>query len=153
MGGVEVIIIISAVAAILLLAELLLPTGGVLAIIGAAGLVVAGVVAFGEDTELSDYAGAGLITFGVLSLATFLIITPKVYRSQVDVAPQTGREDLAGQFAEVREPLNPQGQVWVGGALWKARVADDARPQGIGNRVRIDSVDGLTLVVSDAENS
>ena len=146
----EVIILISVVAAVLLLAELLLPTGGVLAIVGAVGLVIAGVVAFGEDTELSDYAGAGLITFGVLSLATFFIITPKVLRSQVDAPVQTGREDLEGKVAEVREPLDPQGQVWYDGALWKARVADGARPQGIGNRVRIDSVDGLTLIVSAA---
>ena len=45
-SGVDVIIVISVIAAGLLLVELLLPTGGVLAIVGAIGLVAAGVLAF-----------------------------------------------------------------------------------------------------------
>ncbi|MDP9187615.1 MAG: hypothetical protein M3O25_00010 [Actinomycetota bacterium] len=149
----EIVIAIAAIAAVLLLVELLLPTGGVLAIIGALGLVAAGVVAFGEDGDFADYAGAGLITFGVLSLATFFIITPKILRAHRDEPVRTGWEELAGKVAEVREPLNPQGQVWIDGALWKARVADGASEAGIGNRVRIDSIDGLTLVVSPADDN
>ncbi len=153
MQGVDLIIAISAIAALLLIVELLLPTGGVLALLGAVGLVGAGVIAFGEDTEFSDYAGAGLITFGVLSIITFFLITPKILRSQTDPAVRTGWEELPGKVAEVREPLNPEGHVWIGGALWRARIADGVAPEGIGNKVRIDSVDGLTLVVSPAEDN
>ena len=150
-SGVDVIIVISVIAAGLLLAELLLPTGGVLAIVGAIGLVAAGVLAFQEDTDFSDYAGAGLITFGVLSILTFFIITPKVLKSQTDNEVVTGWERLMGKSAEVREPLNPVGAVWIEGALWKARVGDGEPEVGIGNSVRIESVDGLTLVVSSQE--
>ena len=56
-----------------------------------------------------------------------------------------------GKSAEVREPLNPVGAVWIEGALWKARVADGEPEVAIGNSVRIESVDGLTLVVSSAQ--
>ncbi len=108
-------------------------------------------LAFQEDTDFSDYAGAGLITFGVLSIATFFIITPKVLKSQTDNQVVTGWERLMGKSAEVREPLNPVGAVWIEGALWKARVADGEPEVGIGNRVRIESVDGLTLVVTSAQ--
>lgn len=144
----DVIIVIAAVAAALFLVELLLPTGGVLAIIGALGLIAAGILAFGEDGDYADYAGGGLIALGILSIATFFVITPKILSAHRDEPVRTGWEELIGRDAEVREQLNPVGSVWVEGALWRARVADEAGPQAVGNRVRVDSVEGLTLVVS-----
>jgi membrane-bound serine protease (ClpP class) len=143
----EIVIIISAIAVGLLLAELLLPTGGLLAVIGAAGLVAAGVVALGEDTSASDYLGPGLITAGVLSVITFFVVTPKILRAQRDEPVRTGWEELVGSEAEVREPLDPVGHVWIQGALWRARVDDGTPRVEPGNRVHIESVDGLTLVV------
>jgi membrane-bound serine protease (ClpP class) len=143
----ELVIIISAIAAALLLVELLAPTGGVLAVIGAAGFTAAGILALGEDSEVADYVGPGLITLGVLSLITVFVITPKILRAHRDEPVRTGWEELIGKEAEVREPLDPSGQVWIEGALWRARVADGAPAIGPGNRVLIESVDGLTLVV------
>jgi membrane-bound serine protease (ClpP class) len=143
----ELVIIISAIAAALLLVELLAPTGGVLAVIGAAGFTAAGILALGEDSEVADYVGPGLITLGVLSLITVFVITPKILRAHRDEPVRTGWEELIGKEAEVREPLDPSGQVFVEGALWRARVADGAPAIGPGNRVLIESVDGLTLVV------
>lgn len=146
----EVVAIIAAVAALLLVVELLLPTGGVLALIGAAGLIAAGVVSLNEDNAAADYIGPGLITLGVLSVATFFVITPKIIRAHRDEPVRTGWEELIGRDAEVREPLDPLGQIWIEGALWKARAADGTAPIPIGNRVHVESVDGLTLVVSPA---
>jgi membrane-bound serine protease (ClpP class) len=141
------VIVIAVVAAGLLLAELLLPTGGLLAVIGAAGFVAAGILALNEDSEVADYVGPGLITLGALSLLTVFIITPKVLRAHRDEPIRTGWEELIGREAEVREPLDPSGQVWIEGALWKAKVEDGEPAIGLGNRVLIESVDGLTLVV------
>jgi membrane-bound serine protease (ClpP class) len=147
---VEVVYVIAGIAIAVMLAELLLPTGGVLAVIGAGGLVAAGIIALGDDSEVADYVGPGLITLGVLSLATSLIVGRKVLAAHRDEPIRTGWEELVGKDAEVREPLNPIGQIWIEGALWKARVADGEPEVGIGNRVRIESVDGLTLVVRSA---
>ena len=145
----ETVAIIAGIAVGLLLVELLLPTGGVLALIGALGLVAAGVVALGDDgSNAADYIGPGLITLGVLSAATFFVITPKIIRAHRDEPVRTGWEELIGSDAEVREPLDPVGQIWIEGALWKARSSDDGSPVGIGTRVRVESVDGLTLIVS-----
>lgn len=149
----EVVIVIALIAAALLLIELMLPTGGVLALIGAAGLIAAGVVALGEDGEAADYVGPGLITLGVLSLATVLIVTPKILRAHRDESVRTGWEELIGREAEVREPLDPVGQVWIEGALWKARVDDGAAAIRPGNRVLVEKVDGLTLVVRPVEQA
>ncbi len=145
----ELVIIISAIAVGLLLAELMLPTGGVLALIGAAGLVAAGIVALNEDE--SDAIGAGLITAGVISLAASVFIGRKViaaHRGEV----QSGPEEMVGREAEVRVPLDPVGQVYADGSLWRAKPeGGDVAAIGAGNRVRVKSVDGLTLVVEPLE--
>ena len=140
-------IVLALIGAGLLLAELLLPTGGVLAALGALGLVVAGVVALEGDSDLADYVGPGLITLGILSFATFFFVGRKVLAAHRDEPVRTGSEELVGASAEVRSSLDPEGQVWIEGALWRARVADGTGPCRPGDRVTVEAVEGLTLVV------
>lgn len=146
----EVVYVIAGLAIAVMVTELLLPTGGVLAAVGAIGLVAAGVVAIGDDADSSTYIGSGLITLGVLSLLTAWVVGRKVLSAHVDEPVRTGWEELVGMDAEVRDPLDPVGQIYVDGALWKARVPDGEPAISIGTRVRVESVDGLTLVVRPA---
>jgi membrane-bound serine protease (ClpP class) len=131
----------------LLLAELLLPTGGVLAVLGALGLVAGGVLALESDSDLADYVGPGLITLGLLSLVTFYVVSRKVIAAHRDEPVRTGTEELVGALAEARTSLAPEGQVWIEGALWAARLAGEEGRVGVGDRVRVEAVEGLTLVV------
>lgn len=147
MVGVDVVVILAVIAVGLFVAEMLLPTGGVLAVIGAAGLVASGIIAMEEDAGGSQVIGPALIAAGVLSLVTATIFGRKVLAAHRDEPVRTGWEELIGEVVEVRQPLDPQGQVWAGGALWQARVADGSARVDTGNRVRVQSVDGLTLVV------
>jgi membrane-bound serine protease (ClpP class) len=67
---------------------------------------------------------------------------------------RTGWEELLGAVGEVRETLDPVGLVFVEGALWRAELDEsdvDRRPVERGSRVRVDSVDGLTLRVRPVE--
>ena len=57
----------------------------------------------------------------------------------------TGTEAMIGKQAEVVSECRPNGTVRIGSELWEARCADGAAP---GDEVRVDGVDGLTLVVS-----
>jgi membrane-bound serine protease (ClpP class) len=63
----------------------------------------------------------------------------------------TGWEEMIGAEGEVRDRLDPNGQVFVRGALWKASLADGAGAEDgaleRGVRVRVESVEGLTLRV------
>jgi membrane-bound serine protease (ClpP class) len=59
--------------------------------------------------------------------------------------PQTGAEAMIGQTAEVVTPCRPNGQVRVRGELWKARCVEGA---DVGETVRIERIEGLTLLVS-----
>lgn len=58
--------------------------------------------------------------------------------------PQTGAEAMIGQVAEVVVSCHPNGQVRVHGELWAARCEEGA---GTGENVRIEKLEGLTLVV------
>jgi len=145
----DAFVLIAVIAVVLMLAELLLPTGGLLAGLGAIGLIVAGVVAVtaDADTAATEYIGPALITLGVLSGITFYFVTRKVLAAHRDEPVRTGAEELVGSRAEVRTPLDPEGQVWADGALWRARLAEGGGHVRPGDRVVIEALDGLTLVV------
>jgi membrane-bound serine protease (ClpP class) len=133
----------------LLLAELLLSTGGILAALGAAGLIAGGVLALTTDADssASDWAGPALITLGVLSAVSFYFITRKVLEAHREMPVRAGHEELIGAPAEVRTSLDPEGQVWIEGALWRARLSGDGAPPRPGDRVTVEAIEGLTLVV------
>ena len=143
----EAFVIIALVGFGLLAAELLLPTGGVLAALGVAGLVVGGIVALGSDSGSADWIGGGLITFAILSGITFVYITRKVVRTTKDLPKLAGTEEMVGGEAEARSAIDPTGKVFMRGTLWSARLASGVGPVGFGDRVTVEAVDGLTLVV------
>ena len=145
----DVFVVIALAAIALLVAELLLPTGGVLSGLGALALIAAGVVALtvDSDSSASEWAGPGLITLGVLSFVTAIVFGRKVLEAHRDQPIRTGSEELVGARAEARTTLDPDGQVWIEGSLWRARLAGDGGPLRPGDRVRVEAVEGLTLVV------
>ena len=59
--------------------------------------------------------------------------------------PRTGAEAIIRQTAEVVAPYHPTGQVRVQGELWAARCSDGA---DVGQTVRIERLEGLTLIVT-----
>lgn len=58
--------------------------------------------------------------------------------------PKTGAEAMIGQDAKVVTACRPLGEVRVSGELWQARCDEGA---DIGETVRIERIEGLTLVV------
>src|SRR6185369_8360601 len=100
------------------------------------------------DTAATEYIGPALITLGVLSAVTFYFVTRKVLEAHRETDVRTGSEEMVGSRAEARSTLDPEGQVWADGALWRARLAGGGGPVRPGDRVVIEAVDGLTLMVS-----
>jgi membrane-bound serine protease (ClpP class) len=133
----------------LIIAEGQLPSGGFLGAAGVVALVFAGLLLFNDD-EGADVSVPVIITSAIVlgGFAAFLVDrTVKARREPV----RTGREELIGISVEVRTRLDPEGQVWAEGALWRARLADEgAAPAAPGSHVRVIAVEGLTLVVERA---
>jgi membrane-bound serine protease (ClpP class) len=129
----------------LIIAEAHLPTG----LLGAAGvgaLIASGLVLYNTDSDAFGVSVPVVIVTGLL-LGGFIVFavqrTVLAHRRPV----MTGWEEMVGKIAEVRDPLDPVGQVFVEGALWRARPADESSSVERGYRVRVESVDGLTLIV------
>lgn len=143
----ETFVVIALIGLGLLAAELLLPTGGILALFGIAGLVVGGILALGSDDSAADWIGGALITFAVLSGISFLYISRKVLRTTRHLPKLAGTEEMVGGEAEARSAIDPTGKVFMRGTLWSARLADGVGPVEFGDKVQVEAVDGLTLVV------
>ena len=138
----ELAIALLVVALLLFIAEAHAPTT-ILGLLGVGALVGAG---FAWRDAGHDLPVAAIIIAGVILAAFIIFASRKAITAHRDEPVRTGSEEMIGAVAEVREPLDPEGQVFVFGALWRARVSGGG-PIGLGNRVRIKAVDGLTLEV------
>jgi membrane-bound serine protease (ClpP class) len=61
----------------------------------------------------------------------------------------TGQEGMIGRVAEVRRRLDPEGMVFVEGALWQA-VSEDGEVE-VGDLVHISAMHNLKLIVRRIE--
>src|SRR5262245_21129341 len=129
-------------AVILFIAEAHAPAT-IFGLLGVACVVAAGFV-YRDDGH--DLPVAAIVTTGVILAAFVVFASRKAIAAHRDEPVRTGWEEMIGSVGDVREPLDPVGQVFVDGALWRAEAIGGA-PIGVGNRVRIKSVDGLTLEV------
>jgi membrane-bound serine protease (ClpP class) len=133
------------VALLLFIAEAHAPTT-IAGLLGVGALVGAGFAWRGAGHDLPVVA---IIAAGVILAGFIVFASRKAIAAHRDQPIRTGSEELIGAVGEVREPLDPEGQVFLSGALWRARVIDGG-PVGPGNRVRVKAVEGLTLDVEPA---
>jgi membrane-bound serine protease (ClpP class) len=129
-------------ALLLFIAEAHAPTT-ILGLLGVGALVGAG---FAWRDAGHDLPVAAIVVAGAILAGFVVFASRKALAAHRDEPVRTGSEELVGAVGQVREPLDPEGQVFLHGALWRARSTDGERLE-LGNRVRVRSVDGLTLEV------
>jgi membrane-bound serine protease (ClpP class) len=136
----------------LIVAEPHLPTGGILGVVGVVALATSGLLLFDTGSDEFEVSAPAVIAVGVALGGALAFAVRKVVQAH-RAQPLTGWEELIGAGGDVRVPLDPIGQVFVQGALWRAVAADGVdgadseRLRQRGVRVRVDSVEGLTLHV------
>jgi membrane-bound serine protease (ClpP class) len=144
-----VVLLILGVA--LLIAETQLPTAGIMGVLGVVSLAISGLLLFdtNEDFEVSAPLVIGIaVVFG----AAIIWVGRKVMEARRGKV-HTGYEELIGAEGDVRVPVDPIGQIFVQGALWRAERADDGEAIPSGDRVRVEAVEGLTLKVRPVDSS
>ena len=94
-----------------------------------------------------------LLVVGTLSTAAFFILLmTSVLRAQGNQA-LLGAKAVEGKVGIVRNALGPEGHIFVGGALWRARAPEHTGKVRIGTKVRVLGLnDSLTLDVEVIED-
>ena len=138
----------------MIIAEAHLPTHGILGASGVASLIAAGLLLYDTNSSALGISAPVVIAVGLIlgGLLAFAVERAVQARTQ---PKRTGWEEMVGAVGEVRQPLAPVGQIFVQGALWRARLGGpnggDRRLER-GSKVRVESVEGLTLHVRPLES-
>ena len=135
-------------AAIILFGVVEAVTAGLVCIWFVAGALVALVAAF-VDAPLSIQ----IVLFLVVSAAALALTRPVLKKITNATATPTNADRVLGEVAKVTETIdneNSAGAVYVDGKTWSARSADGTVIPA-GERVRIESMEGVKLYVKQVE--
>jgi membrane-bound serine protease (ClpP class) len=141
-------VLLFVVAIVLFVLELKIGGHAIFAIGGIGALIASGLLLFNTGNGVfSIDVPVVIVAAALLGGLTMFAVSKAVAARHGPVS--TGWEEMLGKQGVVRVPLEPVGQVFVQGALWRARLEDqDVAAPHVGDRVRVDSVDGLTLGVT-----
>jgi len=141
------------IGAMLVVAEAHAPSG-VLAVAAGVALIAGGtiiVASLGGGAELAVPVGVGL---GAAAGGWAIVATHKAVGSRTGHV-RAGSESLCGRVGVVRRWSDCAGQVFVDGALWRARhESADGEDEALheGDPVVVEGLNGLTLSVRRAED-
>ena len=148
---VELGVALLVVGAALLVAEAHVP-GGVLGVAGG------GALALGAALAIGAAGGAVALILAAILAATavtglWLAVATRKGLATRRLRAASGREALSGRTGVVRSWNDGDGQVFVDGALWRARPSwpDGEQELAAGDAVIVERVTGLTLAVRRAE--
>jgi membrane-bound serine protease (ClpP class) len=129
-----------------LAADTQVPSGGLLGGAGIAALVGGILLLYDTDSEAFEVSVPAAIAAGVL-LGGFTLFAASKGLAARRPRARGGADELVGEAGVVRAALDPVGQVFVHGALWRARSSGPETSLGEGRRVQVKAVEGLTLTV------
>jgi membrane-bound serine protease (ClpP class) len=135
----------------LIAAETQIPSGGLLAGGGVIALIAGVLVLYDTDSEAYAVSVPAAVAAGVL-LGGFTVLAAWKGLAARDAPAWGGPDALVGEPGVVRAELDPVGQVFVDGALWRARANSRETTVPAGRRVQVEAVEGLTLTVRPMPN-
>jgi len=125
--------------------------GGPAVLIAAAGL---GLLVAGAGSGVALALAVGL-TAALVGAGYLWVVVRKALAAR-RARVRSGAEGLVGRVGEVRATPAPLGQVYLDGALWRARTWGlEERDEAVlerGDPIVVERVDGLTLTVRRAED-
>lgn len=128
----------------LLIAEIFVTSGGILAIGGVVALVLGGLLlTWGNPPEFQVNRWL-IYSIAAAAGAFFLFVVTSIIRIRRQPAV-TGVNTLIGRRGVARSPLDPSGMVFVDGEHWSATLEDGSAEEG--EEVVVTAVEGLKLMV------
>jgi membrane-bound serine protease (ClpP class) len=133
----------------MLIVDIWAPSHGALTVGGAIAFAVGSLMLYGNRSSPAlRVSWQVVVIMTVLTAAFFLFVVGLGARAHwTRIA--TGAEGLMGARGAARSALSPAGQVFVDGALWRARAMGDETIEA-GADIEVVGIDGLTLRVRRA---
>jgi membrane-bound serine protease (ClpP class) len=137
---------------ILFVAEIKVTSYGMLSVGGVIALLLGSVMLIRSESglEFLELSWAVIISVVAATALFFTFVIGYGLRS-LSRKPISGAEGMVGTLGEAISEISPKGRVSIHGELWNARTTGSPLPQG--SRVRVVSVENLTLVVEQADDS
>lgn len=129
----------------LVMADLYVPSHGALTVVGLVALVGSALTLYDSAQAPGVSVALWAVLLVALGVAAFAALGIYLAVRTRNTPVATGQEGLVGRLAEVRKRLDPDGFVFVEGALWRAISEDGAVEQG--EWVRVTGVYELRLTV------
>ena len=99
---------------------------------------------------LHYFMNLGWWVYGIIIMALVAILSFKFYVFYPQFRkPKTGKEGMIGLSGRVVDPLNPEGQVKIGGEIWKAKSIESGIDEG--EEVEVMDMEGSELLVRKVE--
>ena len=132
----------------LLVAETLVPSFGVLGMGGLVAFVAGSIMLI--DTDVPGFGISPYVIGAIASVGGGLMLITVTMLMRIRTRPVvSGAEEMLGGPGSVVSWSGGQGEVRTHGEIWRARAAAALEP---GARVRVTSIEGLTLVVEPETN-
>ena len=129
----------------LFIGEVLTTSFGLFTVGGVTSLVIVALILFqGADPAVFRVDPWLIGTMTILITLLFVFVVTRVIWAHRKRAT-TGKEEIIGRKAVVRETINPEGTVFFKGELWSA--VSDSGPIEAGEEVTVTAIDGLILQV------
>jgi membrane-bound serine protease (ClpP class) len=145
-------LIFMAIAIVLFILDIKAPTHGALTAVGT-GSFIAGALILFNSARVPRFANVSVglvIGMGIfLGLSFFAVVLLAVRAMKAPIA--TGRETLAGKEGYAVTAIAPTGIVQVAGEQWSARLVDSQMEVHQGDRIEVDHVEGVKLVIRKKE--
>jgi membrane-bound serine protease (ClpP class) len=98
------------------------------------------------DAPVLDLPVWLVVATTVTVFAFFVFVMTSILRAQA--GPEgVAVDDLVGRAGIVRSVLNPEGHVYLDGALWRARWTGESKRAKVGTPVRVHGVEGSVVLV------
>jgi membrane-bound serine protease (ClpP class) len=136
-------------AFVLYVLDIKAPTHGALTVAGTGSFIAGGLILF-NSASVPSFANVSVplvVGMGIFVGGTFMLVVMLAVRV-MKTPVVTGKETMAGREGYAVSAVNPAGIVQVAGERWSARRSKESGPIAENDRVVVDEVQGLKLIVS-----
>lgn len=135
-------------AFVLWVAEIFVPSHGVLTIGGALAFIIGGLLlSSSRNDDVLQLSRILIFTVAILLVGFFLAIAGAAARTR-SMPVKSGADSIVGMIGEARSDLDPKGMVFVLGELWEGTSHSGLIAQG--EQVRVTALHGIRLDVEPA---